>query len=111
MSHVHPKDLYQGFDEQFARDEDTYLDGEGNHVIAKADTLEELAVKIGIDSEGLIKNVGEYNAMCAEGWDTLFEKEREFMKPLENSPSTPAASTLAPTARWVVSSSTSAWRS
>ena len=24
--------------------------------------------------------------MCAEGWDTLFEKEREFMQPLENGP-------------------------
>ena len=86
VSHVHPKDLYQGFDEQFARDEDTYLDGNGNHVIAKADTLEELAEKIGIDPEGLVKNVEEYNAMCAEGWDSLFEKEREFMQPLENGP-------------------------
>ena len=86
VSHVHPKDLYQGFEEQFARDEDTYLDGNGNHVIAKADTLEELAEKIGIDPEGLVKNVEEYNAMCAEGWDTLFEKEREFMQPLENGP-------------------------
>lgn len=86
VSHVHPKDLYQGFDEQFARDEDTYLDGNGNHVIAKADTLEELAEKIGIDPEGLVKNVEEYNAMCAEGWDSLFEKEREFMMPLENGP-------------------------
>ena len=86
VSHVHPKDLYQGFEEQFDRDEDTYLDGDGNHVIAKADTLEELAEKIGIDPEGLVKNVEEYNAMCAEGWDTLFEKEREFMQPLENGP-------------------------
>ena len=24
--------------------------------------------------------------MCAEGWDSLFEKEREFMMPLENGP-------------------------
>lgn len=86
VSHVHPKDLYQGFEEQFDRDEDTYLDGDGNHVIAKADTLEELAEKIGIDPEGLVKNVEEYNAMCAEGWDSLFEKEREFMMPLENGP-------------------------
>ena len=86
VSHVHPKDLYQGFEEQFDRDEDTYLDGDGNHVIAKADTLEELAEKIGIDPEGLVKNVEEYNAMCAEGWDSLFEKEREFMMPLEEGP-------------------------
>lgn len=86
VSHVHPKDLYQGFDEQWQRDLDTYLDGNGNHVIAQADTLEELAEKIGIDPEGLVYNVEEYNAMCDEGWDELFEKEHTFMQPLEEGP-------------------------
>ena len=86
VSHVHPHDLYQGFDEQWQRDLDTYMDGAGNHVIAQADTLEELAEKIGIDPEGLVKNVEQYNEMCAEGYDELFEKEREFMMPLEEGP-------------------------
>ena len=86
VSHVHPHDLYQGFDEQWQRDLDTYVDGAGNHVIAQADTLEELAEKIGIDPEGLMKNVEQYNEMCAEGYDELFEKEREFMMPLEEGP-------------------------
>lgn len=86
VSHVHPKDLYQGFDEQFERDLDTYLDGEGNHVIARADTLEELAEQIGIDPDGLLYNVEEYNAMCDEGWDELFEKDHTFMQPLEEGP-------------------------
>ena len=86
VSHVHPHDLYQGFDEQWQHDLDTYVDGAGNHVIAQADTLEELAEKIGIDPEGLMKNVEQYNEMCAEGYDELFEKEREFMMPLEEGP-------------------------
>ena len=86
VSHVHPHDLYQGFDEQWERDLDTYKDGFGNPVIAQADTLEELAEKMGIDPEGLVKNVEEYNEMCANGFDELFEKEREFMQPLEEGP-------------------------
>lgn len=86
VSHVHPHDLYQGFDEQWQRDLDTYMDGAGNHVIARADTLEELAEKIGIDPEGLVQNVEQYNEMCAKGYDELFEKEREFMMPLEEGP-------------------------
>ena len=81
VSHVHPHDLYEGFDEQWDRDLQ-----EGYEPIAQADTLEELAEKIGIDPEGLLANVEEYNQMCAEGHDSLFEKEREFMQPLEKGP-------------------------
>ena len=81
VSHVHPHDLYEGFDEQWDRDLQ-----EGYEPIAQADTLEELAEKIGIDPEGLLANVEEYNQMCAEGYDSLFEKEREFMQPLEKGP-------------------------
>lgn len=81
VSHVHPHDLYEGFDEQWERDLQ-----EGYEPIAQADTLEELAEKIGIDPEGLLANVEEYNQMCAEGHDSLFEKEREFMQPLEKGP-------------------------
>lgn len=81
VSHVHPHDLYEGFDEQWERDLQ-----EGYEPIAQADTLEELAEKIGIDPEGLLANVEEYNQMCAEGYDSLFEKEREFMQPLEKGP-------------------------
>ena len=81
VSHVHPHDLYEGFDEQWDRDlQEVY------ETIAQADTLEELAEKIGIDPEGLLANVEEYNQMCAEGHDSLFEKEREFMQPLEKGP-------------------------
>ena len=94
VSHVHPKDLYQGFEEQFARDEDTYLDGDGNHVIAKADTLEELAEKIGIDPEGLVKNVEEYNAMCDAGKDDKFGKDASALIPIREAPFYGCAQTL-----------------
>ena len=85
-SHVHPEDLYEGFDEQWERDLHTYKDGYGNPVIAQADTLEELAEIMGIDPEGLVKNVAEYNEMCHNHFDDKFEKEHEFMVPLENGP-------------------------
>lgn len=81
ISHIHPHDLYEGFEEQWERDL-----ADGYEPICQADTLEELAEKAGIDVDGLIANVEEYNDMCAEGWDSLFEKEREFMQPLEKGP-------------------------
>ena len=81
VSHVHPHDLYEGFDEQWERDL-----AAGYPAICQADTLEELAEKAGIDVEGLLANVDEYNEMCDNGWDDIFEKEREFMRPLEKGP-------------------------
>ncbi|WP_253200925.1 FAD-dependent oxidoreductase [Collinsella sp. zg1085] len=81
VSHIHPHDLYEGFEDQWNQDL-----ADGYEPIAQADTLEELAEKIGIDPEGLVANVAEYNDMCAAGHDELFEKEREFMMPLEKGP-------------------------
>ena len=72
ISHIHPHDLYEGFEEQWERDL-----ADGYEPICQADTLEGLAEKAGIDVDGQIANVEEYNDMCAEGWDSLFEKERE----------------------------------
>ncbi len=81
VSHVHPHDLYEGFEDQWNADL-----AAGYPAICQADTLEELAEKAGIDVEGLIANVDEYNEMCDNGWDDIFEKEREFMRPLEKGP-------------------------
>lgn len=39
----------------------------------KADTLEELAAMIGVDANGLMKTVSEYNAMIDDGVDAVFE--------------------------------------
>jgi fumarate reductase flavoprotein subunit len=47
-----------------------------------ADTLEELAEKTGIDSEGLQRTVDEYNQTCAKGYDDLFNKAHRYLRPI-----------------------------
>jgi fumarate reductase flavoprotein subunit len=81
ISHVHPHDLFDHFDEQWEKDLE-----EGYECITQADTIEELAQKAGIDVEGLVKQVEEYNEMCENGYDELFEKERNYMQPIEKGP-------------------------
>ncbi|MPW24731.1 FAD-dependent oxidoreductase [Alkalibaculum sp. M08DMB] len=81
ISHVHPHDLYDHFDAQWEKDL-----ADGYEPIAQADTIEELAEKAGIDVAGLLEQVQEYNDMCAEGYDEIFEKERQYMQPIEKGP-------------------------
>ena len=52
----------------------------------KADTIEELAQKMGMDVATLVEAVDSYNQMAAEGVDTEFSKEPEFLKPLVTPP-------------------------
>lgn len=52
----------------------------------KADTLEELADKIGVDTEAFLAEVEQYNAMCEAGEDTQFEKEPVFLYPIKEPP-------------------------
>lgn len=47
-----------------------------------ADSVEELAEMIGIDPEVLVETVDEYNDMCDTGYDELFAKEHEDMRPI-----------------------------
>ena len=54
--------------------------------ITQANTIEELAEKAGIDVEGLVAEVEEYNQMCEEGYDEIFEKDRRYMQPIEKPP-------------------------
>lgn len=68
------------FDENMAAAE-----ASGYTAIVKADTLEELAQKMGIDPQGLKRTVEEYNAICAAGSDPL-GKDAEFLKPIEEGP-------------------------
>ena len=77
---VHHPDDVSDFDEVI----DRYV-AEGNPDVFKADTLEELAAKIGVCPEKLIETVDEYNAMC-ESADTKFYKPRNFMKPIKKGP-------------------------
>ncbi|MGL5435300.1 MAG: FAD-dependent oxidoreductase [Lachnospiraceae bacterium] len=81
ISHVHPHDLYDHFDEQWERDL-----ADGYEPVFQADTIEELAQKAGIDPEGLLAQVDEYNEMCDAGFDELFEKDRHYMQPIEKGP-------------------------
>ena len=52
----------------------------------KADSVEELAQKMGIDPTALCATVSEYNAACAEGQDQLFCKPAETLAPLSKAP-------------------------
>jgi fumarate reductase flavoprotein subunit len=54
--------------------------------VYKADTLEELAEKLGIAPNVLTRTVAEYNDFCAAGCDTQFGKAPEFLRPREAGP-------------------------
>ena len=47
-----------------------------------ADTIEELAEMIGIDPDVLADTVDEYNDFCDQGYDELFAKDRQDLRPL-----------------------------
>lgn len=81
VSHVHPHDLYDHFEEQWERDL-----AAGYEPICQADTIEELAEKAGIDVEGLKAQIEEYNQMCEAGFDEVFEKDRHYMEPIAKAP-------------------------
>lgn len=52
----------------------------------KADTLEELAKKAGIDPVGLVDEVEKYNMFCAQGQDEDFDKPAPFLSPVTKGP-------------------------
>lgn len=58
----------------------------GEKACFKADTLEELAEKTGIDCAGLLAEVAEYNAYCEEGMDWGFYKPADTLVPLSEGP-------------------------
>lgn len=51
-----------------------------------ADTLEELAEKMGIDAAALTASVARYNELCAGGYDLDFGKPAQYMAPIETAP-------------------------
>ena len=79
-SKVWNSDDFSQFDANFA----AAVEG-GCTSIASADTLEELAEKLGIDPEGLKATVEEYNQICADGHDPL-GKSAEYLQPIETAP-------------------------
>ncbi len=54
--------------------------------VKKADTLEELAEKMGVPVKEFVAQVRHYNEMCKNGRDTDFFKDPKCMIPLENGP-------------------------
>ncbi|MCF0229191.1 MAG: FAD-dependent oxidoreductase [Parasporobacterium sp.] len=56
-----------------------------NPDVVMADSIEELAEKLGIDPEVLEETIDEYNDMC-DSEDTLFYKPSKFMKPISKAP-------------------------
>ncbi len=54
------------------------LDGKG-YLIQKADSVEELAHKLGLNADGLQATVAAYNAMAANGEDTAFNRDPQYL--------------------------------
>ena len=54
--------------------------------VKKADTLEELAVLMGLEPQVLIAAVERYNAQCAAGRDEDFGKDPAYLRPLVRGP-------------------------
>ena len=52
----------------------------------KADTLEELAEKIGVPADKLKETVEGYNAMYQKGEDTLFDVPAQFLSEVKTAP-------------------------
>ena len=57
-----------------------------NGKIVKADTIAELAQKIGVDAETLQTTIDQYNADCDKGVDSLYFKEMEPRFPVRRGP-------------------------
>ncbi|MBI5444101.1 MAG: FAD-binding protein, partial [Deltaproteobacteria bacterium] len=51
-----------------------------------AASLDELAAKTGIDAEGLRRTVEEYNGFCDRGFDPVFNKAHDLLRPLRTPP-------------------------
>ena len=58
----------------------------GNEAIQTADTLEELAGKIGVDADALVAEVEKYNGYCAAGKDDEFAKDPQYLRALKSGP-------------------------
>ena len=71
---------FHGYTREFT--EEKIRDGS----IMTADTLVELAKKMGVNEGTFLKTVERYNWICEQGYDYDFNKPKEFLKPLEKPP-------------------------
>ena len=73
MPGYRPVNVFKEFEAAFER---------GSTEVVAADSVEELAGKMGADAAVLKATVDEYNDCCAAGYDRLFAKEPRFLRPL-----------------------------
>ncbi|MBW2065119.1 MAG: FAD-dependent oxidoreductase [Deltaproteobacteria bacterium] len=59
------------------------LDRAGSENIFVADSISELADKIGVDHGALQKTIAEYNRACETGRDELFHKKARYLRPVK----------------------------
>ena len=74
---VHPAEAFIAFDGQAAQAVE-----QGYQGYIEAETVEELAKKLGIDAEKLQDTIDEYNEMCVNGVDTKFHKPKKYLHPI-----------------------------
>jgi fumarate reductase flavoprotein subunit len=55
-------------------------------VIKKADTVEELARKLGYPESELVATVKRYNELCKNGYDEDFFKQKQYLHPIKTPP-------------------------
>ncbi|MDO5516137.1 MAG: FAD-dependent oxidoreductase [Clostridium sp.] len=74
---VHPADAFLAFDDQAAKAVE-----QGYNAYIEAETVEELAEKLGIDADKLQDTIDTYNEMCECGVDSVFHKEQRYLHPI-----------------------------
>ncbi len=55
-------------------------------LIVKADTIKELAEKIGLNPDNLQKQIREYNGYCSDKKDPIFGRAKDTLKPIKKGP-------------------------
>ena len=88
-----PDPAFMIFDEDARKDSKVYstwdqsLEKEMKEgLVVKADTLEDLAKKLGISPEGLLEQVKAYNGYAKDGVDPMFHREKAFLHPIDTAP-------------------------
>lgn len=79
--YIHAGDPLDQFWDQYNEQVDA-----GNEAIQKADTLDELAEKIGLEADALKAEIERYNGFCEKGVDEDFGKDPDHLRPLEEGP-------------------------
>lgn len=54
--------------------------------VYKANTLEELAEKIGVDKDVFVESVNNYNSLCEQGTDSDYGKDKNYMNSIQTGP-------------------------